>query len=32
MAAKSDLPEVHLDPAGLYREEMYTDRPAPSAA
>jgi hypothetical protein len=28
MAAKSDLPDVHLDPAGLYREEIYTDRRA----
>ncbi|HEV2442433.1 MAG TPA: hypothetical protein VGT07_07910 [Steroidobacteraceae bacterium] len=28
MVAKSDLPEVHLDPAGLYREEMFTDRRA----
>jgi hypothetical protein len=28
MAAKSDLPEVRLDPAALYREEMYTDRRA----
>jgi hypothetical protein len=28
MAAKSDLPEVHLDPAGLYREEIFTDRRA----
>ena len=28
MAAKSDLPEVSLDPAGLYREEIYTDRRA----
>lgn len=28
MAAKSDLPEVHLDSAGLYREEIYTDRRA----
>jgi hypothetical protein len=28
MAAKSDLPEVRLDPAGLYREEIYTDRRA----
>jgi hypothetical protein len=28
MAAQSDLPEVHLDPAGLYREEIYTDRRA----
>jgi hypothetical protein len=28
MAEKSDLPEVRLDPAGLYREEIYTDRRA----
>jgi hypothetical protein len=28
MAAKSDLPEVRIDPAGLYREEIYTDRRA----
>jgi hypothetical protein len=28
MAAKSDLPEVHLDPAGLYQEEIFTDRRA----
>lgn len=28
MAAKSDLPEVHLDPAALYREEIFTDRRA----
>ena len=28
MAAKSDLPEVRLDSAGLYREEIYTDRRA----
>src|SRR5512146_1639452 len=28
MAAKSDLPEVRLDPSGLYREEIYTDRRA----
>lgn len=28
MAAKSDVPEVRLDPAGLYREEIYTDRRA----
>lgn len=28
MAAKSDLPDVSLDPAGLYREEIYTDRRA----
>jgi hypothetical protein len=28
MPAKSDLPEVRLDPAGLYREEIFTDRRA----
>ncbi len=28
MAAQNDLPEVRLDPAGLYREEMFTDRRA----
>jgi hypothetical protein len=28
MAAQSDLPEVRLDPAGLYREEIFTDRRA----
>ena len=28
MAAKSDLPEVTLDPAALYREEIFTDRRA----
>lgn len=28
MAAKSDIPEVRLDSAGLYREEIYTDRRA----
>lgn len=28
MAAKSDLPDVRLDPAGLYREDIYTDRRA----
>jgi hypothetical protein len=28
MVAKSDLPEVRLDPAGLYREEIFTDRRA----
>ena len=28
MAAKSDLPDVRLDPASLYREEIYTDRRA----
>jgi hypothetical protein len=25
MAAQSDLPDVQLDPAGLYREETFTD-------
>jgi hypothetical protein len=28
MAAKSEVPEVQLDPAGLYREEIFTDRRA----
>ena len=28
MAAKSDLPDVRLDSAGLYREEIFTDRRA----
>ena len=28
MVAKSDLPDVRLDPAGLYREEIFTDRRA----
>jgi len=28
MAAKSDLPDVRIDPAGLYREEIFTDRRA----
>lgn len=28
MAAKSEIPEVRLDPAGLYREEIFTDRRA----
>jgi hypothetical protein len=28
MAAQSDLPDVQLDPAGLYREETFTDRRA----
>ena len=28
MAAKSDVPEVRLDPGGLYREEIFTDRRA----
>ncbi len=28
MAAQNDLPDVKLDPAGLYREEIFTDRRA----
>jgi hypothetical protein len=28
MAAQSDLPEIKLDPNGLYREEVITDRKA----
>jgi hypothetical protein len=28
MAAQNDLPDVRLDPAGLYKEEMFTDRRA----
>ncbi len=28
MAAQGDLPDVRLDPAGLYREEIFTDRRA----
>ena len=28
MAAQNDLPDVRLDPAELYREEMFTDRRA----
>jgi len=28
MAAQNDLPEVKLDPAGLYKEETFTDRRA----
>lgn len=28
MASQSDLPEVKLDPAGLYQEEIFTDRHA----
>ncbi len=28
MAAQNDLPEVSLDPAALYREEIFTDRRA----
>jgi hypothetical protein len=28
MAAQNDLPDVRLDPAGMYREEIFTDRRA----
>ena len=28
MAAQNDLPDVRLDPAALYREEIFTDRRA----
>jgi hypothetical protein len=28
MASQTDLPEVKLDPAGLYQEETFTDRRA----
>jgi hypothetical protein len=28
MAAQNDLPDVTLDPAALYREEIFTDRRA----
>jgi hypothetical protein len=28
MAAQNDLPEVRLDPAAMYREEIFTDRRA----
>jgi hypothetical protein len=30
MAEKNDLPEVQLDPKGLYREDVFTDRRAGS--
>ena len=28
MAAQNDLPDVHLDPAAMYQEEIFTDRRA----
>jgi hypothetical protein len=28
MAAQNDLPDVRLDPASMYREEIFTDRRA----
>ena len=30
MAAQNDLPEIQLDPQGLYREDVFTDRRAGS--
>jgi hypothetical protein len=30
MATQNDLPEVELDPKGLYREDVFTDRRAGS--
>jgi hypothetical protein len=30
MAAQNDLPEIQLDPKGLYREDVFTDRHAGS--
>jgi hypothetical protein len=30
MAAQNDLPEVQIDPQGLYREDVFTDRRAGS--
>jgi len=30
MAAQNDLPDVELDPQGLYREDVFTDRRAGS--
>ena len=30
MAAQNDLPEIELDPKGLYREDVFTDRRAGS--
>jgi hypothetical protein len=30
MAAQNDLPDVELDPNGLYREDVFTDRRAGS--
>jgi len=30
MAAQTDLPEIQLDPKGLYREDVFTDRRAGS--
>ena len=30
MAAQNDLPDIQLDPKGLYREDVFTDRRAGS--
>ena len=30
MAAQNDLPEIQIDPKGLYREDVFTDRRAGS--
>lgn len=30
MAAQNDLPEIQIDPKGLYREDVFTDRHAGS--
>ena len=30
MAAQDELPEIQLDPSGLYREDVFTDRRAGS--
>jgi len=30
MAAQNDLPEIQIDPNGLYREDVFTDRRAGS--
>ncbi len=30
MAAQNDLPDIELDPKGLYREDVFTDRRAGS--
>jgi hypothetical protein len=30
MAAQNDLPDIQLDPTGLYREDVFTDRRAGS--
>jgi hypothetical protein len=30
MAAQNDLPDIHIDPQALYREDVFTDRHAGS--